>query len=482
MPVSKIKKKVTKNGVNHLKPVFKTTELYQRVLSELQLSQYNAFNEILEYFTSDNYGSDFILLTGSAGTGKTFLASKVAEYLQSMYFCDVLLTAPTNKAVKVLRKNQEKKSGISFMTIHSALGLEEVIDENGEQKFLNQKQSAIKIHNFDYMGIDESSMVDFVLFNQLLDEVYNKKIKILFIGDKSQIPPVNYPESAVFIKETQEKYKIKEIELTVVIRQHHNNPIISFANKLKDSLDDAKIISKLTSDVEYQNIPQITFLPQTKHEVIATLRRFFLTEEFDIDGDYCKVLAWTNDCVDKFNMLIRKLKFGPTVPQLVIGEKLIFDKPWSPNRTPTYLTNDEVVVRALTNHSIKLFDHEFLCYEALVSVEGENSNMANNVIILKNECYPMYEEVKSYLKSMALSYPKGSMESKGWWVARYSFIKNFALVKYSYAITVHKAQGSTYTHAIVANYDINNNPRLIERNRIKYTAVTRPKETLHIIV
>jgi intein/homing endonuclease len=47
---------------------------------------------------------------------------------------------------------------------------------------------------------------------------------------------------------------------------------------------------------------------------------------------------------------------------------------------------------------------------------------------------------------------------------------------------VHNSQGSTYTNAIVANYDIDKNFHIEDRNRIKYTAVTRPKENLIIIL
>jgi len=59
--------------------------------------------------------------------------------------------------------------------------------------------------------------------------------------------------------------------------------------------------------------------------------------------------------------------------------------------------------------------------------------------------------------------------------------ERFAKVKYNYAITAHKSQGSTYQHVFLIEDDIDKNPRYIEKNRIKYTAVTRPAESLKIL-
>lgn len=482
MPRSKFKNKPRKEGVNHLKPAFKTTDVYENIRLELQLSQYQAFDDIIAFFDPAIRDRRFMLLTGSAGTGKTYLSGKLAEYLQKAYFCNILLCAPTNKAVKVLKQTMQLTVGVDFSTIHSALGLQEEIDNDGNLVFRNQKQSAVKIGNYDYVILDEASMVDDALFNLLLRETQELGIKILFVGDKFQIPPVNYAESAVFKDDLKAKHNIKEVELTAIIRQHHKNPIIKFANLIKESLSNPKIISELTNMPEFQHLQQIQFIPKDKEILLSVLRKHFLTPDFDADADFCKVLAWTNDRVDKFNALIRKMKYGADAPQLVAGEKLIFDKPWMVNRKMAYGTNEEVTVKSFKVESIELFDEVFNYYNTVVCKEGSDTTEKMNISILQREYYPIYEKVKQFLRDSALAQKKGSEEAKGWWATYYSFMEKFAQIKYNYAITVHKAQGSTYTNAVVANYDINSNFSVIERNRIKYTAVTRPKENLYIIV
>jgi ATP-dependent exoDNAse (exonuclease V) alpha subunit len=56
-----------------------------------------------------------------------------------------------------------------------------------------------------------------------------------------------------------------------------------------------------------------------------------------------------------------------------------------------------------------------------------------------------------------------------------------AQVKYNYAITAHKSQGSTYENVIVIEPDIDANSKIVERNRIKYVAYTRAKSLLFIV-
>ena len=52
---------------------------------------------------------------------------------------------------------------------------------------------------------------------------------------------------------------------------------------------------------------------------------------------------------------------------------------------------------------------------------------------------------------------------------------------YGYAITGHKAQGSTYKHVFILEDDMSLNPKIKERNQIKYVALTRPTTTATVL-
>ena len=104
-----------------------------------------------------------------------------------------------------------------------------------------------------------------------------------------------------------------------------------------------------------------------------------------------------------------------------------------------------------------------------------------NIKIIHEDSEQDYKDILNSLFKLARQQPKGSLFSKKYWESYWEFKNYFADVKYSYAVTAHKSQGSTYNVAIVLEGNIDKNWNIQERNKIKYTAVTRPKDLLVII-
>ena len=138
-------------------------------------------------------------------THNTYLTTKIIEMLLSQKNYKVCMTAPTNKAVKVLReKSNFIDVNLRFATIHSLLGLVERQMPNGEIKFVEDKERGNTAGGYDIIVIDETSMLnnELLLGSPYLTGLFEiaeyNDIHILFVGDPKQIPPVGAKESIIF--------------------------------------------------------------------------------------------------------------------------------------------------------------------------------------------------------------------------------------------------------------------------------------------
>ena len=153
-----------------------------------------AFEEIKTFLSSDK---GFHLLQGAAGCGKTFTLGEVVSYCM-MINLSVIVTSPTHKALRVLKKLVDQPT-IRFSTIHSALGMKEYIDPHGVLSFKNDPKARHWVDDYKTVIVDEGSMLDDVIFAELVNLVARGK-KILLVGDAYQIPQVNYEHAKPFLK------------------------------------------------------------------------------------------------------------------------------------------------------------------------------------------------------------------------------------------------------------------------------------------
>lgn len=129
----------SKDEENHTVLDVLVSNIIKNKLSEsLNAGQKQAFETIID-FLIDSGDDKGIVLKGYAGTGKTFLVRRLIEYIaQTDHDGAIAITAPTNKAVKVLYKAAagnnsglssfvfedifDGNSRISYSTIHKLLG------------------------------------------------------------------------------------------------------------------------------------------------------------------------------------------------------------------------------------------------------------------------------------------------------------------------------------------------------------------------
>lgn len=127
------------------------------------------------------------ILTGRAGTGKTWVTARLVACLQERYDADaIVLGAPTGKAAQRMRQSLSQ-FGLQYTpkTIHSLLGF---VFENGEGRFLHGPDNPLLGRFFIF---DEWSMGDILLHSTLLRALPNDA-HVLYVGDTEQLPPVGH--------------------------------------------------------------------------------------------------------------------------------------------------------------------------------------------------------------------------------------------------------------------------------------------------
>jgi exodeoxyribonuclease-5 len=408
----------------------------------------------------------FFSLTGSAGTGKTFLTSKlVEEFIKRKY--KILLTTPTHKSLSVAKYMINSNNvHINAKTLQSYLDLKLKEDYLlGTKSFQRDKTSDMFDfeRNLDILIVDESSMVSNKLLKFIEENLVQNKLKtVLFIGDQYQLPPVDEEQNGVINLPNQ-------YQLTEIVRQAKDSYIKVIANEIKECIKNR----------EYKPIPEIFDTSKyNKLEVFDNEKDFL--NKFTSKNEWYKennqVLAYTNSQVDRHNRLLRyrywkSQNIEPT-DAIIKGEKLIF------NETYSEFQNSEIVT---VNKVTKGYDkYKKIIYWNCIDSLGRKFKVVDPD---DNKKYNEYL-TKVFNEAKSISFKESEKRRKKW---RHYFASKdeYADVKYTFATTIHKSQGSTYKDVYI---NISSIFSLISRGdkdmayRLLYVAVTRASNDIKIML
>jgi len=161
--------------------------------AELNPEQREAVKNALSYSIS--------LMTGGAGSGKTYAVSTITTIAERLEL-SVVLAAPTGKAAKRLEQVVGHEAG----TIHRLLGF------NGR----TYSRDALNPVGADILVIDEVSMVDVPLAWRLFQAIDREKTAVVLVGDHNQLPPVG---PGNLLRDLVKSHAIPTTVLTRIIRQ-----------------------------------------------------------------------------------------------------------------------------------------------------------------------------------------------------------------------------------------------------------------------
>ena len=420
----------------------------------------NILEKILNNFLKNK--EKLFLLTGKAGSGKTTTISNFL--LQSgIPTHDIAILTPTHKAKQVIRK--KTNNVFEYYTIHKFLGYSRSVDETGKIRFKISK-------NFDdnkiprIIAVDECSMINQYSFFKLINKINTIKAKAIFMGDNNQLPPIGEELSTSF--DIENCYHLHE-------SLRNKGQVYNLCEYVLDNIEkDVLDIKKFDNDDDvnvFGNIIEYT-------DELLDHR----------DKDY-KILCWTNARCQSMNILMRKKIYGHDADKFCTGERLIVTNYFQSATGEPYPSNSEFIVEEVDREKVDVSSLEFIPSKYIPAnikqLEIYNLKIQDDDII---RCVidDDRKKVQTILDNIKLDALKKNMNNRKvdavlLWELYYT-VKDSLMppIDYSYAITIHRSQGSEWDFIFVDMKDIYKNTNIIERNKLFYVAFSRTMQKLFL--
>ena len=369
--------------------------------------------------------SGLLMITGGPGTGKTTILNGILSLLGQMQLRCVL-AAPTGRAAKRLTE----VTGEEASTIHRLL--EASVDPHtGKMVFVRDAGNPIQA---DAVIVDEMSMVDVQLLYSLLQAIPQGK-RLILVGDPDQLPPVGpgFPFSDMLRAGV-----LPGVRLVEIFRQAQKSLIVMNAHRVNQGqMPELKVTS---SDFFFLR-------RQTEEQLASTIRDLCTTrlpKNMGIPPEQIQVLCPT-----------RKGGVGTIALNQLLQQAL---NPASPEKkehqSGQFLFREGDRVMQIRNN-----------YDILWK-KLDGSAVGTGIF---NGDMGVITSIDSNQETMTIVFDDRQ--------AQYDFTQLNELEP-SYAVTVHKSQGSEYRAVILTAW--NASAYLLSRS-ILYTAITRARELLILV-
>jgi len=365
------------NGTNMVKFI-NDIQSYNDNMIKFTDDQCEGIQSVLNFMRDDK--QNMFAIFGFAGTGKTTLITKIISYMINIgYISSTTLSAPTNKAVNVIKskfridldhlfqkkftkqyhnlsftnlleKLDKSKIKVEFSTMHKMLSYSNDFSIDGERIFTKTGKKSM-LDKSNLIVIDECSMVPIKMVHDIIEESSQLNrlgimTKILFLGDPAQLPPVNERISSIFARKdedfdfeefkkaiggqddefTRKKFKnfkekimnLNSITMKKVMRSNSNN-VIGLCCEIRDWIFGDVLYPKL---FKYRG-DKVFIYKNTGKKVESEWFRT-ATQYLNNGESNTIMLAWTNRQVAEYNNEVRKVIHGKSkLEKFEVGDILV---------------------------------------------------------------------------------------------------------------------------------------------------------------
>lgn len=492
------------HGRNGLAPSQILPEVPGQQEVQLTPGQRRAFDLLASIFRGEAPGARAVL-TGYAGTGKTFLSARLIglalaidgalgvrdAYGKWEQFPSVVIATPTHKAARQLERalatyGLEK---VKVTTLHAALGLRPVREEGVETFQPDPKTTPLIGEQTVLVVLDETSMVSAGLAAQL-EQGMPPSAALVAIGDPAQLQPVDDSTPCPLLEAPIGAH------LNEVVR--HAGPILALATATRELGNGRPRFTSSRGDHS----------AVLAHEGFGAWKRAALgacraaARSGDTDG--ARVLCWTNAAADRFNLDLHRAIYGPSALPYVVGQPVVSNGViLGPDGAPLVGSTCEMELLRVTPGEGALGGDElqavrevllgkrkakageplplwqWWAIEARVS-GGRGRRVAFQVI--HQEQLLSWKKANNTIAALAKAEKEAGNEAgaKELWGMHWSRKDAFAAISPVWAITTHRAQGSTFEQVFL-HPDVDRNPDGAALNQLAYVGITRASKALHVV-
>lgn len=401
-------------------------------LRKVEMQEQIELDDMQRRAVVESVKNGLLIITGGPGTGKTTTINTIIRYFETEDM-EILLAAPTGRAAKRMTET----TGYEALTIHRLLELSGAPEqEQGQASFERNEENPLEA---DLIIIDEMSMVDIFLMHALLKAV-SVGTRLILVGDINQLPSVG---PGCVLKDMIYSGAYHVVMLRKIFRQASKSDIIVNAHKINNGE---------------------TVMPDNKS------RDFFFLQRQDPNVIIRVILALIQDKLPRYvNAKPYDIQVLTPMRKGALGVERLNEvlqrylNPPSPDKAEketarTLFREGDKVMQIRNNYQIEweAKNRYGIAVDKGMGIFNGDMGVIRRIDLSAETVEVLFDDYRS------VTYDFSQLEE----------------LELSYAITIHKSQGSEYPAVVIP---LLTGPKMLMNRNLLYTAVTRARACVTLV-